>query len=51
MVSEYLDIINMFKRAFLEDILFQKYDIKREKEMSDEGKNKLQQIYKSLYLT
>ena len=48
LVSEYLDIINMFKRAFLEEQLFQKYDINGEKEMSDECKNKIQKIYKSL---
>ena len=48
LVSEYLDIINMFKRAFLEEQLFQKYNIKCEKEMSDECKNKIQKIYKSV---
>ena len=48
LVSEYLDIINIFKRAFLEEPLFQKYNITGKKEMSDECKNKIQKIYNSL---
>ncbi len=47
LVSEYLDIINMFKRAYLEDKLLEKNNIMGEKEMSDECKKKLQKIYTS----
>ena len=49
LVSEYLDVINIFKRAHLENKLLGKIDNEDFIEMSDECKKGVQKVYKSYF--
>ena len=49
LISEYLDIINIFKRAHLENQLLEKIDNEEYIQMSDECKKSLKKVYKSSY--
>ena len=49
LISECLDIINIFKRAHLENQLLEKIDNEEYIQMSDECKKSLKKVYKSSY--
>ena len=49
LVSQYLDVINLFKKSFRETLLIEKIKEENVIEMSDECKENVQKVYKSFY--
>ena len=49
LISQYLDVINLFKKSFRETLLIEKIKEENAIEMSDECKENVQKVYKSFY--
>ena len=49
LISQYLDVINLFKKSFRETLLIEKIKEENVIEMSDECKENVQKVYKSFY--